>query len=166
MTEYAWLWAAVAVGVGLLIGEIGGSIGRASMARSSRSEDTRNRALAVSRGVFWGSVAVGLLLFALVSWMPKPVPLVVLWGGLFVFLPILSRILTFAMREPGMRRRDALEESPWRLLDFWNDLYIVGNKFFGVDKPLFTGAAVVVCAVCIISAVAIVVRLRQLQHQS
>jgi hypothetical protein len=70
------------------------------------------------------------------------------------------------MREPGMRRRDALEESPWRLLDFWNDLYIVGNKFFGVDKPLFTGAVVVVCAVCIISAVAIVVRLRQLQHQS
>ena len=112
------------------------------------------------------SVAVGLLLFALVSWMPKPVPLVMLWGGLFVFLPILSRILTFAMREPGMRRRDALEESPWRLLDFWNDLYIVGNKFFGVDKPLFTEAAVVVCAVCIFSAVAIFVRLRQLQHQS
>ena len=112
------------------------------------------------------SVAVGLLLFALVSWMPKPVPLVMLWGGLFVFLPILSRILTFAMREPGMRRRDAMEESPWRLLDFWNDLYIVGNKFFGVDKPLFTGAVVVVFAVCIISVVAIVVRLRQLQHQS
>jgi len=31
---------------------------------------------------------------------------------------------------------------------------------------LFTGATVVVCAVCIFSAVAIVVRLRQLQHQS
>lgn len=64
MTEYAWLWAAVAVGVGLLIGEIGGSIVRASMGRSHRSEDTRNRALAVARGVFWGSVAVGLLIAA------------------------------------------------------------------------------------------------------
>jgi len=112
------------------------------------------------------SVAVGLLLFALVSWMPKPVPLVMLWGGLFVFLPILSRILTFAMREPGVRRRVALEESPWRLLDFWYDLFVVGNKFFGVDKPLFTGATIVVCSVCIVSVIAIFVRLRQLQHQS
>ena len=112
------------------------------------------------------SVAVGLLLFALVSWMPKPVPLVLLWGGIFGFLPALSRPLTFAMAEPGMSRREAMDESPWRLLDFWNDLYIVGNKFFGVDKPLFTEAAVVVCVVCIFSAIAIFVRLRQLQHQS
>ena len=65
-------------------------------------------------------------------------------GRVVCLSPILSRILAFAMREPGMSRRDAMDESPWRLLDFWNDLYIVGNKFFGVDKPLFTGAAVVV----------------------
>ncbi|MCP4436291.1 MAG: hypothetical protein GY812_12460 [Actinomycetia bacterium] len=61
MTEYAWIWAAVAIGVGLLIGEIGGSIVRASMGRNSRSESTRDRALAVSRGIFWGSVAIGLV---------------------------------------------------------------------------------------------------------
>ena len=112
------------------------------------------------------SVAVSLLLFALVSWVPKPVPLVMLWGGIFVFLHVLSRILTFAMREPGVRPRTAMEESPWRLLDFWYDLSIVGNKFFGVDKPLFSGAALVVSAVCILSVIAIAVRLRQLQHQS
>ena len=112
------------------------------------------------------SVSVSLLLFALVSWVPKPVPLVMLWGGIFVFLRVLSRILTFAMREPGVRPRTAMEESPWRLLDFWYDLSIVGNKFFGVDKPLFSGAALVVSAVCILSVIAIVVRLRQLQHQS
>ncbi len=46
------------------------------------------------------SVAIGLLLLALVSWMPRPVPLVILWGGLFVFLPILSRILAVALRDP------------------------------------------------------------------
>ena len=112
------------------------------------------------------SVAVSLLLFALVSWVPKPVPLVMLWGGIFVFLRVLSRIFTFAMREPGVRPRTAMEESPWRLLDFWYDLSIVGHKFFGVDKPLFSGAALVVSAVCILSVIAIVVRLRQLQHQS
>lgn len=116
------------------------------------------------------SVAVSLLLFALVSWVPKPVPLVMLWGGIFVFLRalsgVLSRIFTFATREPGVPFREAMEESPWHLLDFWYVLSVVGHKFFGVDKPLFSGAALVVSAVCILSVIAIVVRLRQLQHQS
>ena len=108
------------------------------------------------------SIAIGLLLLALVSWMPRPVPLVILWGGLFVFLPILSRILAVALRDPEV----SLEESSWRLLDFWNDLYIVGSKFFGVDLPLFNGATIVVCGVCLCSITAIFFRLRYLQHQS
>lgn len=62
MTESPWLWAAVAVGIGLLVGEIGGSLVRASMGRTNRSPDTRERALAVARGVFWGSVAIGLVI--------------------------------------------------------------------------------------------------------
>ena len=108
------------------------------------------------------SVAIGLLLLALVSWMPRPVPLVILWGGLFVFLPILSRILSVALRDPEVD----LEESSWRLLDIWNDLYIVGSKFFGVDLPLFNGAVIVICGVCLCSIMAIFFRLRYLQHQS
>ncbi len=64
MTEYPWLWAAVAVGIGLVVGEIGGSLVRASMGRSHRSTDTREHALAVARGVFWGSVAIGLVIAA------------------------------------------------------------------------------------------------------
>ncbi len=108
------------------------------------------------------SVAIGLLLLALVSWMPRPVPLVILWGGLFVFLPILSRILAVALRDPEAD----LEESSWRLLDIWNDLYIVGSKFFGVDLPLFNGAVIVICGVCLCSIMAIFFRLRYLQHQS
>ena len=108
------------------------------------------------------SVAIGLLLLALVSWMPRPVPLVILWGGLFVFLPILSRILAVALRDPEVD----LEEPSWRLLDIWNDLYIVGSKFFGVDLPLFNGAVIVICGVCLCSIMAIFFRLRYLQHQS
>ena len=103
-----------------------------------------------------------MLLVGLVSWMPRPVPLVILWGGLFVFLPILSRILAVALRDPEAD----LEESSWRLLDIWNDLYIVGSKFFGVDLPLFNGAVIVICGVCLCSIMAIFFRLRYLQHQS
>ncbi|MEZ5238171.1 MAG: hypothetical protein R2716_04275 [Microthrixaceae bacterium] len=58
------LWAAVAVGVGLLIGQIGGRLVRSSVGRERRDENTRARALALSRGIFWGSTAVGLAIAA------------------------------------------------------------------------------------------------------
>jgi hypothetical protein len=64
MTDNPWIWALVAVGIGLLVGEIGGSIVRASMGRRERSPLTRDRARAAASGVFWGSVAVGLVIAA------------------------------------------------------------------------------------------------------
>ncbi|MCO5319336.1 MAG: hypothetical protein M9942_12960 [Microthrixaceae bacterium] len=64
MDEYAWLWAAIAVGVGILFGQIGGRLARASIGRANRDEHTRASALAVSRGIFWGSTAVGLAIAA------------------------------------------------------------------------------------------------------
>ena len=108
------------------------------------------------------SLSIGLLLLALVSWMPRPVPLVILWGGLFVFLPILSSVLAETLRDSEVN----LEESSWRLLDLWNNLYIVGSKFFGVELPLFYGAIIVIFTVCLFSITAIFFRLRYLQHQS
>lgn len=64
MTEYAWLWAAVAVGVGLLIGQIGGRLVRRSIGHGKRDENTRASALAAARGVFWGASALGLAIAA------------------------------------------------------------------------------------------------------
>ncbi len=101
------------------------------------------------------SVAVGLLLFALVSWMPKPVPLVMLWGGLFVFLPLLSELLS-----------EELKNDQWGLLNFWRDVYILGSRCFGKVDELLPGATAVVAGVCLCSVVAILFRLRQLQHRS
>jgi len=64
MTDNPWIWALVAVGIGLLVGEIGGSIVRASMGRGERSTLTRERARSAASGVFWGSVAIGLVIAA------------------------------------------------------------------------------------------------------
>lgn len=64
MTEYAWLWAAVVAGVGLLIGQIGGRLVRRSIGHGQRDETTRASALAASRGVFWGASALGLAIAA------------------------------------------------------------------------------------------------------
>lgn len=64
MVEYAWLWAAIAVGAGLLAGQIGGRLARSAIGRQRRDEHTRETALAVSRGIFWGATAVGLAIAA------------------------------------------------------------------------------------------------------
>ena len=112
------------------------------------------------------SLSIGLLLFALVSWMPRPVPLVMTWGCLFVFLPILGGILSFVFRDREENFREALEGSHWLLLNLWGDLSILGARCFGEEEPLLSGAAIVVGSVCIFSFIAMMVRLRYLQHQS
>lgn len=64
MVEYAWLWAAVAIGAGVLAGQIGGRLARSTIGKQRRDEHTRHTALAVSRGIFWGASAVGLAIAA------------------------------------------------------------------------------------------------------
>jgi hypothetical protein len=64
MTDNPWLWAAVAIAVGLLIGEIGGSIVRSLMGRRERSPLTRQHARSTASGVFWASVAAGAVIAA------------------------------------------------------------------------------------------------------
>ena len=107
------------------------------------------------------AVTLGLLLFALVSWMPRPVPLVMSWACLFVFLPVLSGIL-----------RWIFDDRHWRLLNLWRDLYAIGSRCFGEaavrssDEAQLPEAAAVVFSVCLLSFIAIVVRIHQLRHQS
>ena len=107
------------------------------------------------------AVTLGLLLFALVSWMPRPVPLVMSWACLFVFLPVLSGILLWIF-----------DDRHWRLLNLWRDLYAIGSRCFGEaavrssDEAQLPEAAAVVFSVCLVSFIAIVVRIHQLRHQS
>ena len=107
------------------------------------------------------AVTLGLLLFAMVSWMPRPVPLVMSWACLFVFLPVLSEIL-----------RAVFNDRHWLLLNLWRDLYALGSRCFGEaavrsrDAAQLPEAAAVIVAVCLLSFIAIVFRIRQLRHQS
>ena len=102
------------------------------------------------------SLAVGLLLFALVSWMPAcaagdAVGRVVCFSFSAVFLLCDARA---GNASPGCAGGVAVEAA--RFLEqppSWEQ--------FSGGQTVVPGAAVVVCAVCIISAVAIVVRLRR-----
>ena len=56
-----WIWAAIAIGSGLLFGEIAGRILRASLARSERRPALREASGAIGSFVFWASTAIGLI---------------------------------------------------------------------------------------------------------
>jgi len=89
------------------------------------------------------------------------VPLVMSWACLFFFLPLLSEILNLVFND-----------RQWRLLNLWRDIYAVGSRCFGEaavrphDVAQLSEASVVIVAVCIVSFIAIMIRIRQLRHQS
>jgi len=56
-----WIWAAIALGSGLLFGEIAGRIVRASLSRTERRPALRESSGAIGSFVFWASTAVGLV---------------------------------------------------------------------------------------------------------
>ncbi|MHB1137417.1 MAG: mechanosensitive ion channel domain-containing protein [Microthrixaceae bacterium] len=56
-----WIWAAIALGSGLLFGEIAGRILRAWLTRAERRPTLRESAGAIGSFVFWASTAVGLV---------------------------------------------------------------------------------------------------------
>jgi len=99
------------------------------------------------------SVTLSLLLFAMASWLQKTVPLVMAWTCLFVMIPALAALL-----------RGAFDDRNWLLLMLWRDLRLLGTWCFGGirdrDQQMLLPAAVVVLAVCLVSALALIPRIR------
>jgi ABC-type transport system involved in multi-copper enzyme maturation permease subunit len=70
------------------------------------------------------TVALGLLLLAMASWVRRTIPLIMVWTAVFFFLRIVAGALVFQ-----------LQFSPrWRLIDFWNDTWLVGNALLGIPR--------------------------------
>jgi ABC-type transport system involved in multi-copper enzyme maturation permease subunit len=110
--------------------------------------------------LFWGilgyglvlSVPLALLVLTLATWLRRMVPLALVWVGLLFFGRTLSRLLVDVL---GLHER-------WRLIDIWNNLYILGSRCLGVyadltarrgrPKPLqpdWLEAAAVMILVCV-----------------
>jgi ABC-type transport system involved in multi-copper enzyme maturation permease subunit len=102
------------------------------------------------------TVCLGLLVLAVGSWLRKTVPLIMVWANLLFFLRLFSTALV-----------DLLEYDPrWRLIDLWNDMYIVGCWMMDVPAHLMeirnfqarpqpepweaATVLVVVCSICLI----------------
>jgi ABC-2 type transport system permease protein len=92
------------------------------------------------------TVCLSLLVVATAVWVRQTVPMVMVWMGLFVLLRLLAGWLV-----------DGLRVDPeWRLIDLWNNLYLVGLWCLQVDpatvrpqpQPASWQAALVVAGVC------------------
>jgi ABC-type transport system involved in multi-copper enzyme maturation permease subunit len=67
------------------------------------------------------ALCLSLMMIAAATWLRRTVPLVMAWMTLFFFFRHLATALV-----------DGLQYSRrWRLLDLWNDTYLVGNYFLG-----------------------------------
>jgi ABC-type transport system involved in multi-copper enzyme maturation permease subunit len=68
------------------------------------------------------TVAIGLLLLATATWLRRTIPLIMVWTAVFFFL-----------RQVGFALVFVLDYSPrWRLIDLWNDTWLVGNALLGI----------------------------------
>lgn len=92
------------------------------------------------------TTTLSLLVVATSVWVRRTVPLVMVWMGVFVLARLLAGWLV-----------DALKYDPrWRLIDLWNDLYLLGLWCLGADpvsirpqpQPGFGEAGLVVGGVC------------------
>ncbi len=97
------------------------------------------------------TVTLSLLLVATAVWVRRTVPPVMVWSGVFVLCRMLASFLVDGQRF----------DEHWRLIDLWNDLYLVGLWCLGadwdavrpIDQPQPWEAAVVVglvCAACLL----------------
>ncbi len=68
------------------------------------------------------TVCLSLMLVAAATWLRRTVPMIMTWTTLFFFFRLLAVALV-----------DGLHYHPrWRLIDLWNDTYLVGNACLGM----------------------------------
>ncbi|MBX3400970.1 MAG: ABC transporter permease subunit [Gemmataceae bacterium] len=92
------------------------------------------------------TLTLGTLLLATAVWVRRTVPLIMVWTGMFVLARLLASMLV----------EGAKLDARWKLIDLWNDLYLVGLWCLGAsresirgDQPEFWEAAAA-CGVVIV----------------
>jgi ABC-2 type transport system permease protein len=97
------------------------------------------------------TVTLGLLLVTTAIAVRRTIPLIMIWTGLFVFTKNLSNLLV----------EGAKLDVRWKLLDLWNDLYLVGLAALDVDRETIRpanqpeyweafAAVAVICGACLV----------------
>jgi ABC-2 type transport system permease protein len=107
------------------------------------------------------TVCLTLVLLATASWLRKTVPMIMTWTALFFFCRLLAAALV-----------DGLHfDARWRLIDLWNDTYLVGNACLGMNlarirpapQPAWYEAGAVLVGVSLSCLTYLVVRIRAVE---
>ncbi len=102
------------------------------------------------------TVCLSLLLLATAMWLRRTVPLIMMWTTLFLFCRLLARALVV----------DLHFQPQWRLIDLWNDMFLVGNWCLGMpplnflDHPPVIEAALVLGGVTLLCLTYLILRIR------
>ena len=102
------------------------------------------------------AIVQSLMIFAIAAWVPRTVPLVMTWLGIFVLL----KGLADAMRSIDDNRY-------WLLLGIWDDMHRIGRWCFGsLDESTIPSAGwclTVLAAICVASLGLIVRRVKAVE---
>ena len=74
-------------------------------------------------------LAVERGLLGVAALLQRTVSIVMVWGLIFIFLPIVTEVIHEA----------AGGSDYWKLLDFWSLLQWCSNAFFGIESGLYSG---------------------------
>ncbi len=93
------------------------------------------------------TVPLSLILVATATWLRRTVPMIMVWTTLLFFFRLLGGALV-----------DGLRYDPrWRLIDLWNNTYVIGNHLLGLgiadmppNQPRVAEAAFVLAAVSVL----------------
>jgi ABC-2 type transport system permease protein len=103
------------------------------------------------------SVSLTLILLATASWLRRTVPLIMAWTTMFFFARLLAR---------GMVE-DLHLDPRWRLIDLWNDTYLVGMACLRVPgepgQPAWPWAALVLTGVCLVCLTFLTLRIKAVE---
>jgi hypothetical protein len=107
------------------------------------------------------AVCMSLLLVATASWLRRTVPMIMVWTTLFFFCRQLATTLV-----------DRLQyDAHLRLVDLWNDMYLVGSALLGLvpfsfrseRQPAVGEAALVLGGVCLLCLIYLNRRIRAVE---
>ena len=70
------------------------------------------------------SVGMSILLLGVAALLQRTISIVMVWGLVFIFLPIVTEVLHGTVRGSDY----------WKLLDFWSLLQWCSNAFFGIES--------------------------------
>jgi ABC-2 type transport system permease protein len=101
------------------------------------------------------------MLLATATWLRRTVPMIMAWTTMFFFLRLLANGLVDTMKY----------DARWRLIDLWNDTYVVGNMCLGIagdairpsPQPAWYEAALVLGALCVLCLSYLSLRIRAVE---